>query len=81
MLSSAAIVLAAGQGTRMRSRVPKVLHPLAGRPMLHHVLDALAAAGFGGLVCVELGHLGADEVNERRMIADAVRWLRERGAG
>ena len=38
-----AIVLAAGQGTRMRSRLPKVLHPLAGRPMLDHVLDALAA--------------------------------------
>lgn len=45
MLSSAAIVLAAGQGTRMRSRVPKVLHPLAGRSMLDHVLAALAAAG------------------------------------
>ena len=41
----AAIVLAAGQGTRMRSRVPKVLHPLAGRPLIDHVLDALAEAG------------------------------------
>jgi len=36
------VVLAAGQGTRMRSRLPKVLHPLAGRPMLGHVLDAVA---------------------------------------
>ena len=34
------VVLAAGAGTRMRSRTPKVLHPLAGRPLLAHVLDA-----------------------------------------
>src|SRR4051812_10940200 len=38
----AAVVLAAGEGTRMRSATPKVLHPLCGRPMLLHVLDALA---------------------------------------
>src|SRR5262245_18714873 len=38
----AAIVLAAGKGTRMRSPVPKVLHTIADRPMLTHVLDALA---------------------------------------
>ena len=35
----AAIVLAAGMGTRMHSRAPKVLHPVAGRPMLDFVLD------------------------------------------
>ena len=39
----AAIVLAAGKGTRMRSDVPKVLHRVAGRPLLGHVLDGLAA--------------------------------------
>ncbi len=39
----AAIVLAAGQGTRMRSFRPKVLHPLANRPLLGHVLAALDA--------------------------------------
>ena len=38
----AAIVLAAGKGTRMRSPRPKVLHAIANRPMLAHVLDALA---------------------------------------
>jgi bifunctional UDP-N-acetylglucosamine pyrophosphorylase/glucosamine-1-phosphate N-acetyltransferase len=38
----AVIVLAAGQGTRMRSRRPKVLHAVAGKPMIRHVLDALA---------------------------------------
>ncbi len=60
MSATAAIVLAAGQGTRMRSRVPKVLHPLAGRPMLWHVLDALAAAGVRRPVVV-IGH-GAEAV-------------------
>ncbi len=39
-----AIVLAAGLGTRMHSRVPKVLHPLCGRPLLAYVLDAARAA-------------------------------------
>ncbi len=47
-----AVVLAAGRGTRMRSRTPKVLHPVAGRPMLHLVCDALAAAGFDRQVVV-----------------------------
>ncbi|MBI2845435.1 MAG: bifunctional UDP-N-acetylglucosamine diphosphorylase/glucosamine-1-phosphate N-acetyltransferase GlmU [Chloroflexi bacterium] len=39
----AAIVLAAGEGTRMHSAIPKVLHPLAGEPMLKHVLRAVSA--------------------------------------
>ncbi len=42
-----AVVLAAGLGTRMRSAVPKVLHPLCGRPMLAYVLDAWASTGPG----------------------------------
>jgi bifunctional UDP-N-acetylglucosamine pyrophosphorylase/glucosamine-1-phosphate N-acetyltransferase len=40
-----AVVLAAGLGTRMRSQTPKVLHPLAGRPLLSHVLEAVRGAG------------------------------------
>jgi len=39
------VILAAGQGTRMRSDLPKVLHPVAGRPMLQHVLDVARALG------------------------------------
>lgn len=38
----AVVVLAAGMGTRMRSRHPKVLHKVAGKPMIRHVLDSLA---------------------------------------
>jgi bifunctional UDP-N-acetylglucosamine pyrophosphorylase/glucosamine-1-phosphate N-acetyltransferase len=48
---TAAVILAAGLGTRMRSREPKVIHPLCGRPMLAYVLDAwdgLATAEGGG---------------------------------
>src|SRR5271166_5255626 len=37
----AAIILAAGSGTRMKSAIPKVMHPLAGQPMITHLLAAL----------------------------------------
>ena len=40
-----AFVLAAGHGTRMRSKIPKMLHPVAGKPMLRWALDAAAATG------------------------------------
>jgi bifunctional UDP-N-acetylglucosamine pyrophosphorylase/glucosamine-1-phosphate N-acetyltransferase len=49
-----AIVLAAGEGTRMRSSRPKVLHEIAGRSLLGHVLSALKAAG-GTRVAVVIG--------------------------
>jgi len=41
----AAIILAAGQGTRMKSAMHKVLHPIAGKPMLHHLLDTVDSIG------------------------------------
>ena len=39
----AVIVMAAGLGTRMKSDIPKLLHPISGRPLLAYVLDAAAA--------------------------------------
>ena len=39
----AAIILAAGKGTRMKSDLHKVLHPIAGRPMLLHLIDSVDA--------------------------------------
>ncbi|TAM60535.1 UDP-N-acetylglucosamine diphosphorylase/glucosamine-1-phosphate N-acetyltransferase [bacterium] len=61
-----ALVLAAGKGTRMKSALPKVLHPLCGEPMLAHVLRALRGAGIGDVTVVcspelheRLGELGA----------------------
>jgi len=50
----AAIVLAAGHGTRMNSTRPKVLHPLAGQPMLRHILGTLEAVGVNH-ICVVIG--------------------------
>lgn len=47
-----AVILAAGQGTRMRSRIPKVMHPLGNRPLLGHVLASCAAAGIDELAVV-----------------------------
>ena len=51
------IVLAAGQGTRMKSALPKVLHPIGGMPMIGHVLDAVHAAGANACHVVH-GHGG-----------------------
>jgi bifunctional UDP-N-acetylglucosamine pyrophosphorylase / glucosamine-1-phosphate N-acetyltransferase len=58
--SCLSIILAAGEGTRMKSAVPKVLHPIAGLPMVAHVAQAAAAAG-GGDIAVVVGR-GAEAV-------------------
>jgi bifunctional UDP-N-acetylglucosamine pyrophosphorylase/glucosamine-1-phosphate N-acetyltransferase len=58
------VILAAGQGTRMKSQLPKVLHPVAGRPMLEHVLDAAATVA-PATVTVIVGHAG--ETVRRRL--------------
>src|SRR6059036_1516668 len=52
---TAAIVLAAGQGTRMNSDLAKVLHPMAGEPLLGHVLACLEDLGVGRVLVV-IGH-------------------------
>ena len=57
------VILAAGQGTRMRSDLPKVLQPLAGRPLLEHVIE-VAEAVQPNRICVIYGH-GGDAVKER----------------
>jgi bifunctional UDP-N-acetylglucosamine pyrophosphorylase/glucosamine-1-phosphate N-acetyltransferase len=57
-----AVLLAAGQGTRMKSELPKVLHPLCGKPMLWHVLEALKSATTEKPVVV-VGH-GAEAVQK-----------------
>ncbi len=56
------IILAAGEGKRMKSKLPKVLHKVQGRTMVDHVIDAAERAGAGD-ICVVVGH-GAQEVKE-----------------
>lgn len=55
--SPVAVILAAGHGKRMRSELLKVLHPVAGRPMVEHVLRAAEAAGIARCIVV-VGHQG-----------------------
>ena len=52
------VILAAGMGKRMQSALPKVLHPLAGKPLLSHVIDTARGLSPGRL-CVIYGHGGA----------------------
>jgi len=58
----AGVVLAAGEGTRMKSHLPKVLHEVKGKPMIKHVIDNLAGAGVNNIVIV-IGY-GAQQVKE-----------------
>jgi bifunctional UDP-N-acetylglucosamine pyrophosphorylase/glucosamine-1-phosphate N-acetyltransferase len=59
-MSLSAIILAAGKSTRMKSALPKPLHPVCGRPMLHYVLQACYDAGCTRVIVV-IGH-GKDEL-------------------
>ena len=79
--SSLTVVLAAGEGTRMRSSLPKVLHPVAGQSLLAHVLDA-APKGAGASLAVVIGpdHKAvADEV--ARMRPDAATFIQRERLG
>jgi bifunctional UDP-N-acetylglucosamine pyrophosphorylase / glucosamine-1-phosphate N-acetyltransferase len=68
------VILAAGQGKRMRSRLPKVLHPLAGRPLIAHVI-ATARELEAARICVVYGH-GGERV--RAAVADEdIAWVRQ----
>ncbi|MFO1299157.1 MAG: bifunctional UDP-N-acetylglucosamine diphosphorylase/glucosamine-1-phosphate N-acetyltransferase GlmU [Burkholderiaceae bacterium] len=65
------VILAAGMGKRMRSDLPKVLHPLAGKPLLAHVVDCARSLGPGRIVVV-YGHGGETVV--RAIKGDDLRW-------
>src|SRR5690606_2477779 len=62
------LVLAAGKGTRMRSDLPKVLHPIGGKPLVKHVLETARQVG-GDRIMVIVGH-GAELVEERMAASD-----------
>jgi bifunctional UDP-N-acetylglucosamine pyrophosphorylase/glucosamine-1-phosphate N-acetyltransferase len=77
----AAIILAAGKGTRMKSGLHKVLHPIAGRPMLRHLLASVAGLGaartvavvgaLGDQVRAEVGPLGVECVTQEPQLGTA----------
>jgi bifunctional UDP-N-acetylglucosamine pyrophosphorylase/glucosamine-1-phosphate N-acetyltransferase len=69
------VILAAGQGTRMKSALPKVLHPLAGRPLLAHVLDVAGALAPTRTVVV-YGH-GGERVPAAFAQRDDVVWVEQ----
>ncbi|MFN4090246.1 MAG: bifunctional UDP-N-acetylglucosamine diphosphorylase/glucosamine-1-phosphate N-acetyltransferase GlmU [Alphaproteobacteria bacterium] len=87
----AAVVLAAGKGTRMKSALPKVLHPLAGRPMILHLLATVRAIGVekvvvvvgpdGGLVSDAVAPASIAVQDEALGTGHAVRSAREALAG
>ncbi|MFC7372307.1 bifunctional UDP-N-acetylglucosamine diphosphorylase/glucosamine-1-phosphate N-acetyltransferase GlmU [Fictibacillus iocasae] len=62
MINRYAVILAAGQGTRMKSKLYKVLHPVCGKPMVEHVVDQISALDMKKIVTV-VGH-GAETVKE-----------------
>jgi bifunctional UDP-N-acetylglucosamine pyrophosphorylase/glucosamine-1-phosphate N-acetyltransferase len=57
-----AVILAAGLGTRMKRALPKVLHPIAGRPLLHYAVRAAFEAGVEHAVVVTSGHQQIDQL-------------------
>ena len=58
-----AIILAAGKGTRMKSKYPKVIHKVCGKEMVNHVIDVSKKSGVKDIVAI-LGH-GCDVVKEK----------------
>ena len=76
-----AVILAAGRGTRMRSSIPKVLHPILGIPMLDHVSRQVCAAGSDDITVV-VGH-GADQIRKHLKGSDVRTALQDpqRGTG
>jgi bifunctional UDP-N-acetylglucosamine pyrophosphorylase/glucosamine-1-phosphate N-acetyltransferase len=65
-----AVVLAAGLGTRMKSKIHKVLHPVCGQPMIRYVVDGLRTAGIGRIIVV----VGKWAEQVREYLGDAVEY-------
>ncbi|NQU30471.1 MAG: NTP transferase domain-containing protein, partial [Anaerolineae bacterium] len=70
-MKTTSIILAAGQGTRMKSELPKVLHSVCGKPMLWHALQAAQSVTDETPVMI-IGH-GANQV--RAVVGDAARFV------
>ena len=72
-MSVSVVILAAGQGKRMRSDLPKVLQPLAGRPLLGHVIDRQSRSLNPRRICIVYGH-GGDRVHRSAFPDEELVW-------
>lgn len=75
MNNRVAIILAAGESSRMNTRLPKVLHEVCGREMLAYVLDACRNVGVDKIYVI-VGY-GAEQVQQRFAEADDIVWIRQ----
>ena len=73
-MSTSVIILAAGKGTRMRSSLPKVLQPLAGRPLLGHVIETAKKLDAKNIITI-YGH-GGDLV-QKAFVHENVQWVEQ----
>ncbi|MES2661695.1 MAG: NTP transferase domain-containing protein, partial [Pseudomonadota bacterium] len=70
------VVLAAGKGTRMKSAIPKVLHPLAAKPLLHHVLDSTTTLNAEALWVI-YGYQGEEVRNKTQTSYPHIVWIEQ----
>lgn len=75
-----AIILAAGKGVRMKSELPKVLHPLCGKPLIAHVIDNIHKAGIEDIIIV-VGYRGDDVIKAVSGVSGFVWQKEQRGTG
>ena len=73
-MSTTVIILAAGKGTRMRSQLPKVLQPLAGRPLLGHVIETAKKLQAQNIITI-YGHGG--ELVKNRFATEQIEWVEQ----
>ncbi len=73
-MSLAVVILAAGQGTRMRSKLPKVLHPVAGKPMVDYAVDTARELGTDKPVLV----VGYESAQVRATVGDRAQFVEQR---
>ena len=69
----AAVILAAGKSKRLRSKIPKVLHPIAGQPLICYPVEAVAPLGVARLVVV----IGPESQGVRQVLGDAVEYAEQ----
>ena len=73
-MSTTVVILAAGKGTRMRSQLPKVLQPLAGRPLLGHVIETAKKIKADNIITI-FGHGGA--LVQQAFVQEKIQWVEQ----